>query len=77
MAVGLLLAPRSGKSLRRKLGLELLRYKNELQDKTEESIHQLKDATNYAAMSLNKKARKKYRGHRFAKNGSWIKSLVS
>jgi gas vesicle protein len=60
-AAGLLTAPRSGKSTRRKLLLELLKQKNEIQDKVEESYDELKDAATVQADQIKKTANKRWK----------------
>lgn len=57
---GILIAPRSGKSTRRKIGLELMKYKNDLQDKAVESVEEIKDATNYVTDNIKRNARKQW-----------------
>ena len=61
IAIGLLTAPRSGKSTRRKILLELLKQKNEIQDKVEESYDELKDAATVQADQLKKTAGKRWK----------------
>ncbi len=71
---GILIAPRSGKSTRRKIGLELLKYKNELQDKAVESVEEIKDATDYATNNLKRSARKQW--HELKRNSNPLASLM-
>ena len=59
--VGMLTAPRSGKSTRRKVLLELLKQKNDIQDKMEESYDELKDAASVQADQLKRTANKRWK----------------
>ena len=61
LAVGLLIAPRSGKSTRRKILLELLKQKNDIQEKVEESYDELKDVASLQADQLKKTAGKHWK----------------
>ena len=73
IVTGILIAPRSGKSTRRKIGLELLRYKNDLKDKALESVEELEDAAQYATDNIKRSARKQW--HEIKRSGG--KSLDS
>lgn len=56
---GILTAPRSGKSTRRKVLLELLKQKMELQDKVEASYDELVDSASLKTSQIKRNAGKK------------------
>lgn len=58
-AVGILTAPRSGKSTRRKLLIELLKQKMDLEDKMEASFDEMVDAANLKTDQIKRSAGKR------------------